>query len=185
MVRNHVKRLKIDKFHLSLIDIRSILPDIERKIINDIYEYQLSLEKGSKDLKSIIYHHLILDICTEVKEATSVYKVVSYHDVKFLDGYMKEEESSIFFAQTMKKLNNLLPINIWESPYDFKVMRKVLQTPSGERIELEYQLNKFTDTRKKSLYSFNKIKKFGKRYGLQFLTKNFFEKIENKQLIIS
>lgn len=180
-----MKRINIDKFHLSLIDLKSILPDIEHKIIDDIYKFQLSIEKGNKDLKSIIYHHLILDICTEVKRAPSVYKVVTYHDVKFLDGYMKGEESSIFFEQTMKKLNNLLPINIWKSPYDFKVMRKLLQTTSGERIELEYQLNKFTDTRKKSLYSFNKIKKFGNRYGLQFLTKNFFEKIENKQLIIS
>ena len=60
----------------------------------------------------------------------------------------------------------------------------MLETTGGERIELEYQLNKFTDTRKKTLYSFNKIQKFGERYGLQFLTKNFFKKVENKQLII-
>tara|TARA_Y100000310_G_C20046271_1_gene518480 strand:- start:149 stop:457 length:309 start_codon:yes stop_codon:yes gene_type:complete len=93
-------------------------------------------------------------------------------------------EGQQFIYATLRKFANLLPINVWESPYSIKMIDKILQSTGGERIELEYHLNKFTDTRKKSLYSFNKIQKFGKRYGLQFLTKNFFEKIENKQLII-
>jgi hypothetical protein len=64
------------------------------------------------------------------------------------------------------------------------MITKLMQKEGGERIELEYQLNKLTDSKRKTTYSFSKIQKFGERYGLQFLTKNFFKKIKNKQLII-
>lgn len=181
-----MEKIKIDKFHLTLINLQSLLPDIEYKIADDVYKYKLSIEKGSKDVRCLIYHHLILDMCNAVKGTDTIYKAISYHkDVTFLSDYMDIESGRLFFLKTMKKLNNLLPINIWESPYEFKTMSKLMDSTGGERIELEYHLNKLTDTRKKSLYSFNKIKKFGSKYGLQFLTKNFFEKIENKQLIIS
>ena len=163
-----------------------MLPDIECKIIDDVYKYKLSIAKGSKDVRSLIYHHLILDICNGIKSTNTVYKAISYHrNITFLTEYMSIDDGRSFILKTIRRLDNLLPINMWESPYEFKTVQKTLDTTGGEQIELEYQLNKLTDTRRKSLYSFNKIKKFGDRYGLQFLTKNFFQKVENKQLIIS
>ena len=178
-------QLKISKFNLTIIDLSSIIPDIEIKLADDLYDCGLIPINFDKDTISLAYHHLILDICNSVKDADTVYKVVAYDSsITFMAEYGDIESGRKFLYAALSKFHNLLPINLWKSPYQFKLLKKLMETNGGERIELEYQLNKFTDTRKKALYSFNKIQKFGDRYGLQFLTKNFFKKVENKQLII-
>ena len=180
-----MEQLKIDKFNLTIIRLTSILPDIEIKLADDLYKFDLLPVQFNKDTTRLAYHHLILDICNSVKKVDSVYKVVSYDSsITFMSEYVDIDSGQEFINTTLDRLAGLLPINLWRSPYHFKLLQRMLDTTGGERIELEYQLNKFTDTHKKTLYSFNKIQKFGKRYGLQFLTKNFFEKVENKQLII-
>jgi len=177
--------LKIDKFNLTIINLNSLLPDIEHKLANDAHMHGLLPLKFDKDTTSLAYHHLILDMCNSVRQVDTVYKVVSYDSsITFMAEYADVEVGQGFLGATLDKFRNLLPINLWKSPYHFKLLKRLLESSGGERIELEYQLNKFTDTNKKTLYSFNKIQKFGARYGLQFLTKNFFEKVENKQLII-
>jgi hypothetical protein len=178
-------RLKLKKLDLTLINLHDILGDIEEKIADDVYRYKLIPVKFNGDTTKLAYHHLILGICNAVKQQSTTYKVVVYDkSLTFMSEYTDIDTGQAFIHKTLHKFKNLLPVNLWESPYQFKMLEKILDTDLGERIEVEYHLKKFTDTRKKSLYSFNKIRKFGERYGLEFLTKNFFRKIENKQLII-
>jgi len=180
-----MEQLKVDKFNVTLINLAAILPKIEVKIADDLYSHGLLPLKFGKDTNSLVYHHLILYICNKIKTVDSVYKVVLYDSsLSFMEEHINIPDGQRFIGITLRKFKRLLPINIWEAPYSIKMIKNLLGKDGGERIELEYQLNKLTNSKRKTTYSFSKIQKFGERYGLQFLTKNFFKKIENKQLII-
>lgn len=180
-----MESVKIPKFNLELIDITPIIRVSEGEIEEDLVKYNLFPVKLDKDTVSLTYHYLIINICNAIRQSNSIYKTITYTDNQsFMSDYLDHSTGNEFIVKTINRFSNLLPINFWNSPQSFGLIRKILDSDGGERIELEYHLNKFTDTRKKTMYSFNKIKKFSERYGLDFLTKNFFEKVENKQLIL-
>ena len=181
-----VRRVKLDKYSLTLIDAASLIPNIEFDIINDLYTYKLldNFSLSKKDTKSIIYHHLILGLCSAIKANTgSVYTVIAYDSsLRFLPDYVMPGDQFIFRA--FRKLDNVLPVAFVELPYDFGTITRILDSNDGEGIELDYKLKKLTSNRKPA-YSFDRMLKFSRKYGLDFLMNNFFRKVENKLLIIS
>ena len=180
--------LKIDDCNLTLINLEHFLPDVEINILNDLYRFGLTddFNINKKDTISLIYHHLILNICERVKECQDpVYKVVIYHpEMVFLPDLTEIQTGNALIMNILRKLATILPINFYELPFNVRYLERVLADNGGEAAELKTHLGKFTDIRRKSLYSFRKIEKFGAKYNLDFLTKTFFKKVENRQLII-
>ena len=77
----------------------------------------------------------------------------------------------------------MLPIKFMFGEVTFSTLKRGIKN-SGEHAELINTAKHIIDKFNIEIYTFSKVRYFAKRYGLQFLSNNFFKKVCNKQLIM-
>ena len=145
-------------------------------IINDLHRYNiLNKPLSNKDVKKIIYHNIILQVCeTSLKAVTGkpVFIFTSEMKVNEFTETFGLKETLNFLNIFLKKLENMLPIKI-----------VILNKKINHTLLLDVCYQKVKDKSVGS-FTFEKIKTFVKRYDLTFLTSDYLNRVKTKQLMI-
>jgi hypothetical protein len=136
-----------------------------------------------------MYHHIIHGLCEHVLAVKGKEKIVivyseSISPARDLYKFDVNNELSIFMNKFISKINKMLPIKFLITDHTFNSIRKSMKLNTGDYIEVlnsaKTVINEF-DTGK---YTFSKTRYFAKKYGLEFLSNNYFQQILKKQLIL-
>jgi len=174
-------KLEYPEQNLSIVNFNKFFSHYENLIINDLYKYELTGPEhslGNKDVKKILYHHLIKIIVDEFiwsnKSPNKLVMVFSTntHIHGVAREYYGEKELILFLRRFLVKLEKMLPLR-------FVITDKVMD----ENNTINECLRKIRQVSKKD-YTFQKIKLFAKRYELTFLSDNYLNSIRTKQVLI-
>ena len=79
----------------------------------------------------------------------------------------------------------MLPVKFLCADTTFNRVKVDIRKKNGNSIEHINQAKSIMDQFDVSKYTFAKVRAFAKRYELEFLSKTYFVKVKNKQLIFS
>lgn len=188
-------KLKIPAHNLQIIDFSGIIKNnVECKLLNDLDSFGLikggQINLKNKDVKRLMYHHIIYELCVHVLSIKGKERVIVHYSTLVsptcaLNKFTNCEESLDFFNKFVLKLIKMLPIKFVYTPITFDEFKSALKNKRGTYYEVINQAKDILDNYDTSRYTFTKARAFGKRYGLEYLTNNFFKKIKVKQLILS
>ena len=88
-----------------------------------------------------------------------------------------------YIQKQLKRYSKLLPINIHFSVYTTHQYSKIIAEKDGRAIETVIVLDTYVDRQQMRKLDYTKLSKVTKKDGLKFLSKTFFKKVENRQLI--
>ena len=158
-------------------------------ILDHLYKFKL-LEKSlsNSDVKKIFYHSLIHGLCETVLNNNKCKSLLMYNNTQLDDciikEYYKEENLLSFFDLFFYKLDKMLPVRVYKSKYNLTSLSNLL-TLKDARASLvingiveknkEYQLKEYT---------FEKVKRFSKKYDLTFLNNDYFNRLKTKHILI-
>jgi hypothetical protein len=165
----------IKKHRLALVKINFLIDDIQRELINDVFDlYQnvTALIKFTRDVKRLYLHSLIYNIC----EFYSRNILEKYTKVLITDFTLKEMsleiykyiEPEIFYTDTCKLLyskRKLLPLPILNAENHLQ--------QNGKREETIQKILQTVEQFKITTPSLREIKKEAKREGLLFMEKYY------------
>lgn len=166
---------------LSIINFNKFFEHYENIIIDDLAKYSLlscNYTLGNKDVKKIIYHHLIKIIIDEFiwnnKSANKLVMIFNTNTQLYgiTTVYFGEKQVIQFLKKFVIKLENMIPIRII-------IVSKTLD----EQLMINACLSKIKKVSKKQ-YTFQKIKLFAKRYELTYLNDNYLNCLKTKQVLI-
>jgi hypothetical protein len=133
-------------------------------------------------------HHIIQDMCEYIisspghKRNLIVY--TNQLDVKLeITEYVNELKFVEFVEKLLKRFSKLLPISIHFNGMSAKTMHRVSKDKNGDSIDLAIHLSEYIDKQVNRRLNYTKLTKITKQYGLNFLSKTFFKRVENRQLI--
>jgi hypothetical protein len=186
--------IKLPIHNIKIFDFSAIFKNnIEADLLNDLHEYKLikndKFSIKNKDVKKLIYHHVIYGLCEHVlslrcKERVLVYYCTSIVPGKHIRKFTEYEPLQIFMNKLILKLIKILPIKFMYETITFNILKNDIKH-QGEYAELTYAAKQIVEKFDISKYSFNKLRYFTKKYDLKFLSTNYFKKVKNKQLILS
>jgi hypothetical protein len=181
--------LCLDNYDLNIVDFNDLfIKNIQPEIINTLHDYKL-LDKSINNslVKKFFFHYIILGVCEKVLKSKS--KTLIYFNNTQLDDceifkYYKENELLLFFNNTLRKIEKLLPVKIYISKFSIDYLTFLIEKNDGKA---QTTINSMISKINKidiSKYTFSNIKKFTKRYELTFLNKDYFNKLSTKLLLI-
>ena len=186
--------LRLSKHNIKVVDFTSLFEaHAESKIMNDLESYNLikndTINIKSKDVKKFYYHHIIHDLCDYILSVKGTDRIIIFHCTSQPPGrhhleYTGHLEFKLFINTFISKLIKILPIKFITSEMTFKQLKRSIAHNQGEGVEATNKIICITDTFDTSKYTFEKARYFAKRYGLEYLSNNFFKKIKNKHLIL-
>lgn len=154
-------------------------------ILDDLYRYNLLDGDITGDVKRIIYHHTIFDICNNYIESPQ-HRPILYYNYTQLDdcpltNFISESDLLSILNSICYKLEKYLPIRIYKSTYSVENIQYKIEKDDGRAI---ITLNHLSDIKYKNLQptSFKDIKKFAEKFGLNYLNSEFFDKLSTKQM---
>ena len=161
-----------------------LLDDLERH--NLIKDGQVNIKSPS--VKRFIYHHTVYGLCEYLLSLKSKEKVVIVHceilsPVRQLRKFVDEEDLRDFFNRFIIKIVNMFPIKFLITDITFSLIRKDMRQGGGESKNTINSAKSIVDGFDITKYTFSKARYFATRYGLTFLSNNYFKKVCNKQLI--
>ena len=180
--------------NLRLVDFNKIFKKyIETDILNDLDEYKLikadKVNIKNKDVKKIMYHHIIHGLCEYILSVKGKEHVVIIYNTdasltNYLQDYVDRTDLLDFLNKFVSKLGKMLPIRILCEPIDFITLRKDIKSNNGECKDVINKAKCVSDNFDISKYTFAKLRYFTKKYELEYLSNNYFQKVKNKQLIL-
>jgi len=188
--------LNLPRHNIFLVNFADVFKNnVETKLLNDLYSYRLiqsdRVNIKHKDVKRLLYHHIIHELCVHVRDIplSSGKIVVLYCTNKSpgesLHQFVSKDDTKMFFNQFIPKIVKMLPITFFCSCDSFDTIKSTLKQKNGNSSELIIQLQEEIEKFNASKYTFSKARYFARRYGLEYLSNNFFQQIRNKQLIFS
>jgi hypothetical protein len=179
---------------IKLIDFSSIFTNrIEPVILNELDSYKLitdnSINIRNKDTKRIIYHYVIKGLCDYVLSVKGINKIVIVYSetvlpTKHLHKFTNPIDLQEFINNFISKISKMLPIRFLYLDDKFKTIRQNIKNSTGDGDEVINRAKCIIDKFDISQYTFTKARSFSKRYGLEYLSNNYFKQIVNKQLIL-
>ncbi len=180
--------------NIRILDFNTIFTKyIEPNVLNDLHDYGLikndRINVKNKDVKKIMYHHIIYGLCDYVLRIRGKHRIVIYYCYRVIPGkdlvhYTDFNHVQTFLNKFVLKLIKMLPIKFMYEDVTFSVLRNSIKN-DGSHAELINSANDIIENFDVSTYTFSKIRYFVKRYELHFLSNTFFQKLHNKQLILS
>jgi hypothetical protein len=179
--------INIDSRNICLLNFSDILNSCERKILDDLYTFDL-LEKFSfknQDVKKIFYYHIIHGVCNIVLHTKTVNKIIiSYcdNDIKCFSNIetCNDYRFRMFVTTLIKKIKKLIPVKMFITNLSFNNINDIINKKSGEYKELINNLQIIRSAR--SSIEFNGIKNLSKKYELTYLSREFFDEVKTKNL---
>ena len=181
--------------NIRIIDFSAIFAKhVETNLINDLDSFNLIKDNiiniKNKEVKRLLYHHTIIGLCEYILEVKSKQKVIIHHstllsNTKELKTYIEHNELQDFLNSLIKKIQSMLPIKFLITDESFKILKREFKSGNGTKMDLISQAKYIVDKFDISKFNFNKARYFAKRYKLNYLSNNYFKKINSKQLILS
>ena len=181
--------------NIKIIDFNSLfIKRIESTLLNDFESFGLIKNKSvnirNKDVKKLIYHHVIYELCEYVLSVKGKEKIIVLYSTLVSPGrdikhFISEADLQSFFNSFIVKIIKMLPIKIFECPCTFSKLKGDIKNKTGEGKELINSMESIIYKFDISRYTFEKARSFAKRYELTYLSNNFFQKVKSKQLILS
>ena len=185
--------IKVPNHNLKLISFGGIFKKIiETPLLNDLERHNLvkngQINIKSPSVKRFIYHHTIYGLCEHILSLKGKEKIVIVHceilsPVRQLRKFVDEEELQDFFNRFIVKIVKMFPIKFLITDITFSLIRKDIRQGSGESKNTIHSAKSIIDDFDITKYTFSKARYFANRYGLTFLSNNYFKKVCNKQLI--
>lgn len=185
----------LDEIGITLTNFKKIFASIETKLINDCHDLKLLHTKKSKylinltdkDVKKLLMHHTIYEVCEEVisskdkKKNVILFRPFEPSDTFEILTYVSLSELNKQLVSIIESIKKTLPIQIviFKKEVSFHRLKEKLEKKDGDTTELIYKiLSNMTAIN----ISFEKVKKFANKNGLRFLSREYFDKIRTKQL---
>ena len=185
--------LSVPNRNLKLISFTHIFrKDIEGILLDDLNKSGLikddHINVKNKYVKRYMYHHIIKGLCEHVLAVKGKERIIIIYSnlvspTSQLAEYISHQDSLKFFTTVIKKIQNILPLKILVSDTTFNIIRADIKNKNGNSVETINAALSIIDKVNISRYTFAKARGFAKRYGLEYLSNNFFQQIKNKQLI--
>jgi hypothetical protein len=186
ILRNH---------NIRLIDFSAIFKkNIEADLLNDLYSFNLlkddSLNLRSPAVKRLMHHHIIYGLCEHVLAVKGKEKIVIIHcqstsPTRQLHMFTDHKEVQTFFNKFIDRIIKMFPVKFLITDLSFNTIRKDIKSNNGDSVEIINEAKYIIDNFDISKYTFSKARYFAKKYGLEFLSNNYFQQILKKQLILS
>jgi hypothetical protein len=180
--------------NIRMIEFSGIMKaDIESKILDDLHSFNLI--KGDlinikhKDVKRIMYHHIIYELCVHVLAIKGKEQIIIYHDTSLLPTRqinMFTDEDSLIEAinNIIQKIIKMLPVKFLCTNIPFKEFKHAAKLKEGLYHDILNNAKDILSNYDISKYTFTSARGFAKRHGLEYLSNNFFQKIKTKQLLL-
>jgi hypothetical protein len=175
--------LELPNNNLKIIDFNELfVQQIQVSICDDLHKYNLiGKPLKHKDVKKIIYHHLIHGICQCLLQPHNNKPVFIYNDIEIVDcdvcNIFSKSELLVFIKRFLHRLEKMLPVKVCILRY------KITRPNTSNFIAVNACISKSKSVDLK-LFSFDKIKKFAKQYELTFLNSDYLERLKTKQILI-
>jgi hypothetical protein len=189
-----MNEILLENYNIKIIDFNDYLDEIGYQCINELYDCGL-IENNTVNLnkpvvKRIFYHNTIHYICEQVlynKNKIAISFPSTFKRDQELYNYCNEEQLNKIIRTIMKKIEKMLPVLIifQEKALDFGFLKDKIIRDEGEGSEYVLLLLEFADKIGNRNYTFEKIKKFSNKYGLNFLSYKYFNELKTKQLLFN
>jgi len=186
--------LTLPRHNLTLIDFCDIFKSkIETPLMNDLESHSLIKEDHinlkNRDTKRLFYHHIIYELCDYVLAVKGNNKLVIVYSTttvptQHIHEYVTESDLMDFSNKFIDRVSKMLPIKILQVDTTFKDVSEIIELQTGECFELINNAIHLSESFDIGSFSFAKARYFSKKYGLTFLSNNFFKQIKQKQLIL-
>ena len=184
--------LTLPLHNLKLVDFSDIFKSqIETNILNDLDSYKLikddKININNKDVKRLLYHHIIHGLCEHVLSIKEEEKIVIvYSTITEPTAHLHECTSDfmVFLNKFIDRVSKMLPIHILHVESNFDVIEDIMEMQGGECTEIINKAKSLADTFDPGSFTFTKARYFAKKYGLEYLSNNFFKQIQSKHLIL-
>lgn len=176
--------------NLTLVNFNQLLiEDFQMGIINHLHTFKL-LDKPltNLDVKKIMYHNLIHGICESYRSSSCSRLVYIFNDTQLdeclLQDHYVEKDLLSFFNSFFIKFEKMLPIPIVKSRFNTYSLNYMIGNNDVRAVlAINGYTSKLTEIKSKE-YTFQKIKRFSKKYDLTFLSNEYFNSIKTKQILI-
>ena len=179
--------INIPLYNIKLIDFSGIFKKhIEPDLISELDSFNLindgRINIKNKNVKRLFYHHIIYGLCNYVLSIKGKGKIIIVYSNLVAPGdellkYTNLTDLQQFLNKFISKIVKMLPLKILITPATFTKIRKDIRNKTGESCDCINMARSIVEKHDISKYTFEKARSFSKRYGLVFLSNNFFKKI--------
>ena len=185
--------LILPRHNLRLIDFSGIFKEkIEAKVLNDLDSYGLIkndiINVKNRDVKKVLYHTIIHELCEYVLSVKGDEKVIVVYSTitpPTVNLHECAPDFMSFLNKFIKRVSNMLPIQILHIDSSFDVIEDIMEMKSGECAEIINNAKILANEFDIGSFTFTKARYFAKKYELEYLSNNYFKQIKSKQLIFS
>lgn len=193
---NNITHILCDNFNLRIINLNDIIHNIViPQFLNECYDYNIEISEYKRltsDVRRIIQHTLIFEMCEYILKHNSGYKNVLY----FHKSSLNIELPGVICNELGKKIVDLISREIRTSQ---KVLPLIIHTASnsgfnrfyeGLNEDSGYLKSKLSEIYQKVLnnsagkFTFEKCKKTYNKTGLIFLSNEYFNNIKTKMALV-
>ena len=188
-------KIRLPIHNLKIISFSGIITNkVETKLLNDLDSFKLikngTINLKNKHVKRLLYHHIIYELCDYVLAIKGKERIIVFHSTAVpptaqLNKFVPIDDSLEFFNKFVLKIIKLLPIKFVYTSTTFDELKRAVKSKRGTYYEVINQSKDILDNYDITRYTFTKARNFSKRYGLEYLSNNFFQQIKAKQLILS
>ena len=179
------------EYNFKLISFRGIFKAIDTALINDLYNYNLlENKKITRDVERLFMHYVIHGICEQILKHAGREKVIVYfckQDLQRLHILNHYSDSDIVKVvnKIIVKIRKVLPVRVYTNGITFRELTLLSKEASGNRDEAICGIRGYLDSIDFANFTFSKAKIFATKNGLTFLSKEYFNTLKSKQLLIA
>lgn len=176
--------LKFDQYNLDIIDFQNVYSWIELNIMHNLAEYNLLSKKINTDIRRLITHHMIVGICGYTSGLKNKHKVVYYISPEIkaeLSEYYDADKVNRCLFKVLKNIKRLLPFKLYFGTESFDEICK----DEGKMQETVNIIRSFIDKHDTHKFTFSKAKNYGKKYGLTIISKEYFNDLNLKHIVLN
>ncbi len=181
--------LELPQYNVTLIDFQTIHLSFEKSLMNELHDLHLidSLPELRSDSKRLITHYIIKETVDFINNYESNNKIIVYfNNTQFNDSEMLKYIDEVVYlkllTKVLLKIRSVLPIKVVISSKSLDFFSHLLTIDDGRAKGTLYRIVNTINKFKVENYTFEKVKKYAKLYGLNFLSKDYFNDIKTKHI---
>ena len=185
-----MKKYKFTEKDVVLINFDVLFNNIEFEVLNELNNFSLikdyKINLSNKDTKKIFYHYLIYNLCEEIcnnkhKQKKVIVIPPNIREFHEMTNFCDNKELQLFINTLINHIKGKLPIIFYNSTNYIFESDNIHN--SGEFEDIINVLSEKCNNISNKSFTFEKIKKFIKRFELTFLSEEYFNSIKTKLLL--
>lgn len=183
--------------NIRLLDLNHIIDQSSPEIISMIDSMKLlhgdQISLKSKIIKQVFYHVIIKNICDSILESNGssssyIYYCRNQSKSRLLYQYVSRDELLIFLNTALNRIQSILPIRLVRHSIQFSDIPDIIDENNGDLEELIHLLENHDENFRRRMdckFTFSPALRFAKKYGLQYLEKDYLIRIKTRNLMFS